>query len=176
MTVEEIAARHDVSVAAVEASIEYVQEWKLSHSNDLVDTAINQVFLDVVNDTRGVFKRGMQAKRRDAKGRLVHDSATQLKTVDTLRNFVEAARPKVPVVQNNMQFNNGAGGSAPGPSSAGSFEAWLRNKRAEQGLDNGEDYIDAEGAANEEQSAEDELADIGIDISEEEEESPESTA
>lgn len=153
----------------VQESLNYVEEYKLYNSNDLVDIKINEVILDSIGETGRVFKRGMRAKRRDGKGRLVDDHATQLKAVDTMKNFAELARPKVPAVQVNTQFNNAGGGGQPGVPQAGSFESWLRNRRAEQGLDNGEDYIEGEGALNKVQSAEDELADIGLDIEDEEE-------
>ncbi len=166
LSIEEIAARQRVAPHVVQSSLDYVQEWKLYNSNELVDAKINEVVLSSISETGNVFQQGMRATRLGPKGKQVADHATRLKTVDTMRSFAELARPKSPIVQNNAQFNNNFGGPGNSPS-AGSFESWLRNKRAEQGLDNGEDYIEGEG--NQEQSAEDELADIGIDIAEDDE-------
>lgn len=170
MSAEDIAARTNTTVAAVEKSIAAVEEYQAAQSNEMVDLAVNAVVLDAIPKVAKVFTGGMEAKKLDQAGNKVPDHMIRLKTVETMKNFAELARPRVPGVQVNTQVNNHPGDGSGGPGGS-SFEARLRRIREQKGLDNGEgvDYEDAE-VVNEEQSVEDELADIGLDIGEEGEE------
>lgn len=136
----------------------------------------NEAVLESMNKVPKVFARGLEAKKRDKTGRQVHDVATQLRTVDTMRSFAEMGQPRAPVVQQNQQFNynGGRAGFAPGMS----FESRLRTIRERRGLSNGdeEDTVLEGEVVDEVQSLEEELEGIGIDLDDADEDSDAASA
>ena len=171
---EEIAERTGCTLRGVESSLRAVEEYRELVSNDAIDMKIGEVVMESISHVPAVFKRGMTATRMirnpaTGKAKLEPDIAMQLKTVETMKSFQELARPKVPGVMLNQQFNNG--GPAGQAASAGtSFESRLRAIREKRGLINEQNVIEiTDEEANAEMTLEDELAEQGIDIEESEE-------
>jgi hypothetical protein len=145
-------------------------EYSLLHSAEMAVIQANSMVIDSMSGVKKVIDRGLLAKKRDRDGKLVHDISLQLKTVETLRGFAEMGQPKTPAFQLNQQFNSG-GTQQPAIQGGGSFEARLRLIREQKGLENG-DMVDARDAeyVDDEQTVEDELSDIGVDIDEDDDE------
>lgn len=171
MSPEEIAERTKCSPIAVQESINYVTEYKGYYSNELLQTKIIEVTMEHMEQVGKVWTGGLNAKKKEKDGRVVADTTTRLKTVESIRSMVEVVQPKAPGVQLNQQFNNPAGGPGGQFSPGMSFESRLRAIREKRGLKN-EDAVEVlEGQTGEDgESLEDELDGIGVDLDEGDEE------
>ena len=176
LTVEEIAVRENVKADKIQDSIDRCREYRNRFTNEMVALKVNEVTLKALEGIPGVFKRGMEAKKEifagntkdgKAKFKVVPDVAMQLKTVETLGKMHDMAQPRVPLVQNNTQFNNTVGGNQHLRGGT-SFESRLRQIRAARGMTNHEETIIENAAeADEDQTLAEELAEqVGIDIDE----------
>lgn len=176
MTIEDIAARENVSVQRVQESIDCVKEYSFRHSNDMVALRVNELFIQKIDRVAKVFDRGLMAKKRVPAGKgkyvTVADVGMQLKTVETIKSMQEIAQPKAPLVQNNTQFNNNLNPSGYQPGM--SFEARLRQVRERRGLKNEEEAVILDAAeVDGESTLEEELEGIGVDLDDGDEESDE---
>jgi len=177
LTIEEIADRESVGVARVQDSIDRCKEYRYRFSNENVALRVNEIVIGQMESINTVFSEGLKAKKYLPlpKGRYktVPDHQSRLDTVKTIKSLQEVAQPKVPLVQNNTQFNNNTGGMgfAPGMS----FESRLRLVRQKKGLSNLEDEVieDAE-LADTDQTLDEELEEQGISL--EDDEGDEATA
>lgn len=172
MTVEEIANQEDCNPVIVQRSIDCCKEYRYRCSNEMVALRVNEVVLGQLAGVGTVFGQGLKAKKLVPAGhgeyKSVADIAMRLKTVETMKSLQEISQPRAPVIQNNAQFNNnfpGGGSSAPGMS----FEARLRIARERRGMVNDEaaNVIDAE-EADIDQTLDEEMEDMGIDLNENE--------
>lgn len=172
MSTAEIATRTGVSPQIAQASIDRVKEYRGFYSNDLLQSRLIEVAMDQLGNVGKVWNRGMKATKRDNKSqRMVADVLVQLKTVDSVRSFVETVQPKGPGIQLNQQFNNGGGGNGHGTGTGMSFEARLREQRAKRGLTNTEGVTDrTTDDASDGQTLEEELEGIGVDLDDAEDE------
>jgi len=171
MTIEDIAGQENVSPLVVQKSIDCMKEYRYRHSNEMVALRVNEIVIGKMAGVGEVFDRGLNAKKMVPIGGGRHksmpDIAMQLKTVDTIKSLQEVAQPKVPLVQNNTQFNNNM--NTPGYQPGMSFESRLRAIREKRGLKSEEDEVILDAAeVDDDQSAEEELSDIGIDLNDEE--------
>ena len=174
LSIEEISGMEKASVLAVSQSLQNVAEYKYSYSADMLDLKMTEVAMSQMEGVSEVFKNGLKAEKilfvdkETGDTKTAPDTAMQLKTVEAIRSFAETAKPKAPAVQLNQQFNNGQMGG-PGGGPGMSFEAILRKKREQAGLKNEQDMetIDAEM----EEEEDDEFADFGGDIDDEDEDS-----
>jgi hypothetical protein len=139
LAVDEIANLKGVKSFAVQASLDYVQEWK--HRNNLqnVEAKLNFEIMKSLDGVGKVLQEGMKAEkvvhidRVTGKMKKVADHAMRVKVVAEVRALIDTAKPRTPAVQLNQQFNNGSpGGGGYGPGV--SFEAILRKKREARGL------------------------------------------
>ena len=168
MTIEDIAGQENVSVPIVQRSIDTMKEYRYRHSNEMVALRVNEVVIEKLDSVGEVFDRGLNAKKMVPIGggrhKAMPDVAMQLKTVETIKSLQEVAQPKAPLVQNNTQFNNNNVGN-PGFQPGMSFESRLRLVREKRGLKNEDEEVILDAAeVNDDQSVEDELSDIGVDI------------
>lgn len=162
-----------------------MEEYMASVSNEEVDFAINQVVLQQITGVGKVIQKAMGAERRierkvgkkkngEDKYRVVKlpDHDTRLKAVETLKTFADLTRPKGGgiTLNANTQVNNGMASSSGEVIRGRSFEDIVRRKRHADKPEE-DDIIDAE--EGEVQSVEDELADIGIDLEDEDDEGDE---
>ena len=134
----------------------------------MVHLKVNEKVLEALDGVGKVFRTGLSAKKHlpigGGKFKAVDDVALQLKTVETIKSLHEVTQPKAPLVQNNTQFNSNfsnQNASHPGTS----FESRLRKIREQRGLSNDEGVrVGYAEDPSEDQSVEDELSDIGIDL------------
>ncbi len=170
--VEEIANICHCSPIAVQESIDYMEQYRLYYSNDLLETKIRETAMERMDAVGTVFDGGLKANKsvqqRDGRSKSMPDWGTRLKTVETMKSLIESVQPKAAGIQLNQQFNNGQGGPGFGPGL--SFEAMLRKKREAAGMANDQevDIIDAE--VSQEDEIEDEFADFGGSGDEDEDE------
>lgn len=182
LSYDDIAARQGMSLLAVGQAIQRMNDHKALHSDEAVNLAINELVLKRVENVDKVILGAMGAKivsseRRGSKGKekwvktTRPDHATQLKAVDTIKGFIETIRPKAGGVNIAVQQNNAAsegGGSAPVKSY--DFEARLRTIRERKGLENEpSEFVDAEYEDGVPDELADELAEIGIELDDDEE-------
>jgi hypothetical protein len=173
MTIEDISGQEGVAQSIVQQSIDRCKEYRYRCSNEMVALRVNEVVIEKLDGVGEVFDRGLTAKKfvpaGGGKFRNVPDIAMQLKTIETIKSLQEVAQPKAPLVQNNTQFNNNL--NAPGYQPGMSFESRLRSIREKRGLKNEDEEVIVDAIdADTDQSVEDELADIGVDLEEGEEE------
>jgi len=165
LTEEQIAKRENTSVPIVQASLEYVKEWKFRNSSAFLDTKFIEIITDQLDDVALVYQRGMKATkvvhidRETGKITSKPDMAMQLKTATEIRSAIETIHPKGPLIQNNQQNNFGSSGGGYGGGM--SFEAILRKKREEKGLINSQEAQLIEAELTHEESIADEFKDFG---------------
>lgn len=173
VSVEEIATQTGCNLVQVQDSLQRYEMARAEVSNEEVDMAINQTVLKSMAATEKVFSEALRAKHVnitfDKNNKKIKetrpDHATRLKAVDTIKNLMDSVRPKGGgiIVNANTQVNNGGGQSGYEGGRGLSFEDRIRRRR-KQREDEGE-ILEAE--ISEVQSVEDELADIGIDLDDE---------
>lgn len=170
-----------MSVIAVGKAIQRMNDHKVLHSEEAVNLAINEMVLKRVENVDKVIMSAMGAKvvGSEKRGRVGKerwtvtsrpDHATQLKAVDTIKSFIETIRPKGGGVNIALQQNNNAGESAGiSPAKSFDFEARLRTIRERKGLaSESSEFVDAEYEDGSTDELADELAEIGIELDEEE--------
>jgi hypothetical protein len=175
----ELATRFGIGVDKVRLAIDRWDLYRASFANEEIDLSINQMATALLPKAQKVLEDGMKATKteeRYSKGkrvitRMVADHATRIKTLDSFKNLLEAVRPKGVGVQVNTQINNPAKDQAPAVPKGFDFESRLRMIRAEKGLSNDDAIEDADFEDDDGTNAlSDELAEIGIEIPEEEDE------
>jgi hypothetical protein len=154
----------------VQESLATVDEYRSYVSSDVVEMKVNEIALDLLEDSRDVLRGALKADKvihvfKNGKVKKEADHLMRLKAHDRVRLLLETTRPKVPGIQLNQQINNNQNGDHVAPDGM-SFEARLRRIREKRGLKDEADIIEMEVDDNEEQSVEDELGDIGIDLDE----------
>lgn len=166
-----------MAVAKIHDSIDVCREYRYQNSNENVALAINEQVLSLIPQVGQVFADGLGAVKylpqRNGRFKKVDDHAIRLKTIETMKSLQEVAQPKAPLVQNNTQFNNNVQGGGAAFAPGMSFEARLRKMREAKGLSNDDSIAGvSENAADadQDQSVEDELSDIGVDLDDDEEE------
>ena len=183
MSVDEIATQTGCNLAQVQDSLQRYEMARAEVSNEEVDMAINQTVLKSMEATQKVFSEALRAKHvnvtYDKNNKKIKqtlpDHATRLKAVDTIKNLMDAVRPKGGgiTVNANTQVNNGNGGIPVAPRSF-DFEARLRDIRERKGLKNDGGVIDGDfEEAEDKDELADELSEMGIEIDEDEEEDSE---
>ncbi len=149
ISVAELAARENVRLGTIEASIQRTRSFAAENSSEMTEIAVRRVAREVLPEAKQVIEGAMSATRYvpfttgyDDEGnplteyRETVDHQTRLEAVDRVRALFTAAQPKTPMVAVNnsntvnMQNNLHALGAA-GQLSA---EAVIRQIRAERGL------------------------------------------
>lgn len=165
MSADQVAAIEKTNILNVQASLDYIKEWKMRNSTAMLETKAVEVAMAQMDDIGKLYQRGMKAEKvlfvhpKTGKVKKGPDIAMQLKTAGEVRALIETVQPKGPALQVNQQFNNGVGGTAFGSSV--SFEAILRKKREEHGLANSQDVQIIEGELSHEEQIADEFKDFG---------------
>jgi len=166
MTVEQVAAKYNLTVFKVQESIDYVKEWQSRNSLSFLETKAIEVVMSQMDSIGKVHQRGMQAEKvvfvnqKTGRVKKMPDIAMQLKAVAEVRNLMATVQPKGPALQLNQQNNfgmPGGGGFAPGRS----FEQILRQKREAKGLVNSQDAEIIEAEMTHAESLADEFKDLG---------------
>lgn len=171
MSVEQIAAKEGRKTFHIQASLDYVKEWKMRNRVDMIETKFVEVAFAQMDGVSKALSEGLKAEkvihvnRETGEITKAPDIAMQLKSVAEVRSMVETVQPKTPGVQLNQQFN--AGLTLNGMPAGNSFEAILRKKREARGLLNAQndEAIDAE--VSEAEQISDEFKDLGGDLDDE---------
>ena len=168
-----VAAMHNVDPITIQSSIDYVEEYRAQTSDDLVLMKVNEVAMDLLDEGKLVISEAMKARRvigtyKNGKPKYEPDTALRLRAQDRVTELIRITRPTGPAFQQNLQINNGQGAPHLAPEGM-SFEARLRRIREKKGMANDAEVIEGTMEENEEQTVEDELSDIGIDLEEDEE-------
>jgi hypothetical protein len=167
MSVEQIAAKEKRKTWQVQASLDYVKEWKARNRVDMIETKFVEVAFAQMDEVSKALSEGLKAEkvihvdRATGEVKQVPDIAMRLKTVDKVRNLVETAQPKTPGLQLNQQFN--AGLTINGSPAGNSFEAILRKKREARGLLNAQSEEAIEAEMTHAEAVADEFKDLGGD-------------
>src|SRR6185437_1422403 len=180
----DLATRFKVGIDKVRLAIDRWELYRASFANDEIDLEINQMATRILPQAEKVFKEGMKATKTQVvhKGKKVistriADHATRIKTLDTFKNLLEAVRPKGVGVQVNTQINNQGKEVNTAAPKGFDFESRLRMIRADKGLSNEESIQEGDFEDADEQDAlTDELAEIGIEIPDEDEENDDEQA
>lgn len=176
MSIEEIATLEGQKTFVIQASLDYIGEWKFRNQLSMLETHAISVAMKSLDGVGKVLEDGMKADkvvyvdRETGDIKTVPDHAMRLKTVAETRSLIETVQPKTPLVQNNTQFNNSLAVSG---GSGLSFEAVLRKKREQAGLANEQEIetVDAELASG--PTIEEEFAEFGGDGGDEDDEEDE---
>lgn len=176
-TAEQLAARENVKETVIKDSIMRYQLYRDSLNIDAQDLSIAEMTSRLMPGAEKVLAGAMKAERvmivtKGGKSttKKVVDHDTRIKAVETVKSFMETVRPKGGGININTQVNNGnQGGGAPAATRGFDFESRLRNIREAKGLGNDEIIIDADVEESEDGGLAAELAQIGVEIDEEEE-------
>lgn len=174
---DQLATHFSVSIDKVRQAIDRWDLHRASFTNEEIDMAINHMAVSILPKAQKVFEQGLTAQKSEVfyKGkkaitRKVADHHTRIKTLDSFRSLIEAVRPKGVGVQVNTQINNPAN-QVPETPRGFDFESRLRMIRQEKGLTNDEGTQDADYEdADPESVLSDELAEIGIELPDDEDE------
>jgi hypothetical protein len=187
---EEIAARENVKLDTVMASLSRMRAHQERNSQTSAETAVREMFLERLPQAAGVFIDAMNATTTQTRTEVVHefneetgraewvdkevteqvpDHQLRLKAVDSLKALLQSVQPKTPMVQvdarSQTNFNNGLlGAGAATPESqqrAISFESIMRQRRLEMGLADAKELTAGDSAATE--AAERDMDDDGVD-------------
>ena len=175
---DQLAVRFKISVVAVqEAKVRWML-YAASLNPESQDLAISEMFGRLLPKTEKVMTEAMKAEHlinvgrgREVIMKKVADHATRLKSVEMVKTIIEVTRPKGGGITVNTQVNNGRGeaGGANTSSKGFDFEARLRDIRERKGLANeADDVVDAEFVDEETDELADELAEMGIELDEDE--------
>lgn len=165
MSVDEVCRVERTNVLNVQASVDYVKEWKLRNSTAMLETKAIEVAMAQMDSAGLVLQRGMKAEKvvfvnqETGKIKKVPDIAMQLQTVDRVLRTIEITQPKSPLVQNNQQNVFGTPGG--GFGSAVSFESILRRKREQKGLVNSQEAEIIQAEMTHAESVDAEFKDLG---------------
>jgi len=176
MTFDEIATRQNMSLVQVGNAIQRMEDHSALNSQDMVDLALNEAVLKSMSGVDKVLAGGMKAviEGSERRGKVGEekwvktsrpDHATRIKTLETIKGFVESTRPKGGGVNIALQQNNAGGGGGDIRPQGHSFEERLRKIREAKGLTNNDVVVEAEFM--DPPTLADELADIGIDLEDE---------
>lgn len=142
---EEIAARLSMDVAKVHEAIQNFESYRAELSHDLVDTVVNMeaaVALEGVGDDLRDARQGLRfTGAYDTTGEPIfeRDLTTMLASVSVLGSLVAKIRPRGGGLQINTAIqNNSNGGNGSGPGQGRSFEAMLREAKAQRALTAGD--------------------------------------
>lgn len=189
---EEIAARENVKLETVMASLSRMRAHQERNSQASAETAVREMFLERLPQASGVFIEAMNATTTQTRTEVVHefneetqrnewvdkevteqvpDHQLRLKAVDSLKALLQSVQPKTPMVQvdarSQTNFNNGLlGAGAASPESqqrAISFESIMRQRRLEMGLSDIKELTDGGDAAATE-SAERDMDKDNVDV------------
>jgi hypothetical protein len=175
---DQLATSFHVSVDKIRLAIDRWDLYRASFANEEIDLSINQMATALLPKAQKVLEDGMKATKTEerwVRGKRVIvskvvDHTTRLKSFESFKNLIEAVRPKGVGVQVNTQINNPAKDQAPAVPKGFDFESRLRMIRAEKGLSNDDTVEDADFEDGDESDVlSDELAEIGIEIPEEDE-------
>lgn len=176
LSIDAIADLQNMDALVVQASIDYIKEWKFRNQMSLLNVKFVSIAMDNMDGINQQWKLGLKADkvihvdRETGKIKKAPDTAMRLKTIDSIRNFVDTVTPKAPLVQNNTQFNNG---QSSGGGSSISFEAILRKKREQRGMLNSQDAEILHEELTAEEAIADEFKDFGGSDEDEEDEEDE---
>lgn len=177
-TDEQLAVRFNCKPETVKACVDRYELWRANFANDEVDLEVNQMLMRVLPKAEKVLKDGMAATKVEINTRgkkviskRVADHHVRFKAVEMAQSFMEATKPKGIGVQVNTQVNN-PGGQQGGPQAPQGFdfESRVRQLREKRGLSNNDDFVDGEYEDVVPSTVAEELADIGIDLDDDEDE------
>jgi len=178
-TDDQLAARFHMKETDVKAAIGRHELWRAQFDNAEVDLEVNRMIIGKVLPEMGkVLLDGMKATTMENFGRgkkvimrKVADHATRLKSVEMAKTIMDTTRPRGGGIQLNQQFNNPSGqqGGGEGGGRGFDYETRLRQIRESKGISNDAGIPDAEFEDVEQGGIAEELAEIGIEIPEEEE-------
>lgn len=146
MSVEELAARENVRLVTIQASIDKMKLHAARNSQESVEMATREIYIDSLPSALQVFERALHAKKMDTQTITnpdtqkdevilveVDDLAMQLKAVEQLKSLLAGVTPRTPMVQVDArtQINNP---SHPSQQGALSSESIIRQIRMERGL------------------------------------------
>jgi hypothetical protein len=150
MPVEQIAARHNMSVEAVNAGLQRMEAHRSLCSNELFDMEVNAMLMGHMGQISKVIGEGLKAQivitgkdPEDGKTKVIFrtpDTATRFKAIEEARKLNELTRPKGPGVAVNIQNNNNQNNTT---ATGRSYEDVLRAARDRRGLANEEAIKDA---------------------------------
>ena len=178
---DQLATRFNISIDKVRQAIDRWELYRACHTNEEFDMEVNRMAFGLLPKAQKVMEQGMTAMKTETVHRgkkvistRVIDHHTRIKTLDSFKALLEAVRPKGVGVQVNTQINNPSGNTAPTTSRAYDFESRLRIARKEKGLTNDEgtqegDFEDV----NPEESLANEMAEIGIELPDEDDDEEE---
>ena len=152
MAIEEIAKRHNVSIAAVQTSIDRMESYNAQTSNELVDMRRNEMAIRLADKAEAVFSRAMDAqivvrrenKKNPNKTVIVSkdpDHKTQIEAAKQVKELMEATIPKGGGVNIVNQQNTGIVADS---ARRLTFEERLRQIRQDHGMRNDANVADAE--------------------------------
>lgn len=179
MSVIDIAAREgNTNPDIVQASIDYINEYKFRNQLSIVNAKFVQVAMEQLDDAGAAIKGAMKATKvihvdRDTgKVKTAPDHAMRLKGVAETRAMIETMQPRTPGVMVNQQFNTAVAGYSGGGGM--SFESVLRRKREMKGLANEQEVETVDAELTHDEQIADEFKDFGGDEDDEgdEDESP----
>jgi len=165
LSVDQIAAKQGRKPFEVQASIDYIKEWEFRNSMRMLNAKTVSVAMNNLDGVDRVFGQGLKAdkvifvNKETGAVKKAPDIATRLKTVESIRSFIETVQPKAPGLQLNQQFVGGQ--VAGGYGSAVSFESILRKKREARGLINSQDAEIIHAEMTHEEQIADEFKDFG---------------
>ena len=163
MPVEQIAARHNMSVESVNASLQRMESHRSLCSNEAFDMELNGMLLGHFGKLNKAIKDGLAAEivvtGMDEKGKTKiisrrPDHKTRFNAIESVRKLNELTRPKGPGVAVNIQNNNNNNNTT---GTGRSYEDVLRAARERRGLENEEAIKDAAYEDVDESAEDDEL-------------------
>ena len=182
-SLDEIAVQTGGTTVEVQESLFRFDSYSAAVSTEEVDLAINDVLIQNARNVGKALTKGMTAqiterirvgknkKTGEDRYRTVKrpDHATQLSAIDKFVALSSMSRPKTSgvAVNVNQQFNS-ASSTVTGSASPYSFEERVRKIKEARGESVEEDVVDASDL--QEQSVEEELEGIGIDLSDDDDE------
>ena len=150
MPVEQIAARNNQTVEAVNAGLQRMEAHRSLCSNEIFDMELNSMLIGHFGRIDKVIKKGLEAEivitgkdPESGKTKVLSrtaDHATRFHAIESLRKLNELTRPKGPGVAVNIQNNNNQNNTTP---TGRSYEDVLRAARDRRGLANEEAIKDA---------------------------------
>lgn len=166
---EEIANRLDIPADKVRESIQRFESVRASVNNEVIDMAVNTEALVALEGVGDDLREARQALRftgaYDLSGQPIYDRdhTLMLDSISALGSLVEKTRPKGGGVQINTAIqNNGGGNGSNGNGGQGrSFEAMLREAKAQRALTDGGGGGSGSGSGSGSSIA---VADTGSDI------------
>jgi len=175
MSVKEIAARENIKLSTVEKSLEKMRGHAARNSQESVELATREVYLDQLPNAISVFERALHAKKSETQYIFnpdtqeskpmtveVDDIDTQLSAIDKLKALLAGVTPKTPMVavDARTQINNPASAQL-GPGALSS-ESIIRQVRAQPNYQLSDGQIRTIAQQTEEE--------IGIEVKREQEE------